>query len=105
MGVKDEQQIQRSKSKRTSQPAQQSGRWKRPTNAEPCDLTAVSPGLIAEAVVRVAVSGAALMVSTTRDGGAVCLTLFDNDTRDKMYAHSVEEIEVALQGLIEEYSE
>jgi len=105
VGVKDEQELQRRAKKRTSEPAKGSNRWRKPASAEPCDLSAVDTNLIATAVVRVAMSGAALMISTTRDGGAVCLTLFDNDTRDKMYAHSVEEIEYALQGLIEDYSE
>lgn len=103
MGQNDEMAMARKSKGRSSAPAQQGRSWRRPSNVEPCDITAVNVTLVGAACIAVAKHGAALMVSTTRDGGAVCITLFDNDNRDKMYAHSQDEIEAALQGLLEEY--
>ena len=104
MGQHDEMAMARKSKGRSSAPAQQGRSWRKPANVEACDITAVDPTLVGAACIAVAKHGAALMISTTRDGGAVCITLFDNDSRDKMYAHSQDEIEVALQGLIEDYS-
>jgi len=103
MGQTDEKAIERKgKGRGKTTPTSQSA-WAKARDASSADLTAIDPALIGSAVQAVAMAGAALMVSTTRDGGAVSITVFDNDEKERVYAHSSEEIEYVFRGLVEQY--
>lgn len=64
-------------------------------------VSAIDPKLIATAVQAVLGTGAALIFSATRDYGAICLTLLDGNDRHKVYATNVQELQQALNDLVE----
>ncbi len=103
MGQTDEARLEHKSRSKARAGGKAASPWTRKTNREECDITAVDPAVMGAAVIAVAAAGAALMVSTTRDGGAVSLTLFDNDEKERTYAHSADEINDLLLGLIEQY--
>lgn len=104
MGVKDEQLDAR---KRKTQPKTggeggSTTRFTRHVEKRP-DLTSVEASMIGLAVVRCVLAGDAIMFGMTQDGGAVSFTVLSGSDRTKDYAHSNEEIEYILQGIIDEY--
>lgn len=64
-------------------------------------LTAVNKELLAVAILSAVEHGCALMFGATRDGGAVALTLLDGNDRHKLYPQNVQELDQALQDLVE----
>lgn len=72
---------------------------------EAADITSVDPRVIGMCVMSVVRAGAAIMFSQTSDGGAISITLFDNNERTKEYLHRGDEIEQYLTGLIEIFGE
>lgn len=66
-------------------------------------LRAINSELLRNAFAVVCSTGAALMVATTRDHGAVCLTLLDGSDRRKVYCSDVQELHQALADLIESF--
>lgn len=68
-------------------------------------LNAVPEGLLTSAVLAVVENGCALMVSATRDKGALCLTLLDGDKRHRVYPASAAELVAALTDLRDSLSE
>jgi hypothetical protein len=68
-------------------------------------LSAVPEGLLASALLAVVENGCALMVSATRDKGALCLTLMDGDKRNRVYPASAAELVAALTDLRDSLSE
>lgn len=67
-------------------------------------LSAVDQSLLASALHAVVSDGAALMVSATRDQGAICLTLLSGETRHRVYPSTVQELDQALRDLIESFA-
>lgn len=79
-----------------------SGKWtKYQANGKPkdADWSKVDVELLVAAIVSVTGEGAALLLSRTRDGGALCLTLCDGDDRLKLYASTREEMNDHLRGI------
>ena len=68
-------------------------------------LSVVPEGLLASALLAVVENGCALMVSATRDKGALCLTLLDGDKRHRVYPASAAELVAALTDLRDSLSE
>lgn len=68
-------------------------------------LSAVDSKLVALALAAVVSDGAALMFGTTRDYGAVCLTLMSGNDRRKVYPSNVQELEQALRDLVESFGQ
>lgn len=68
-------------------------------------LSAIPEGLLASALLAVVESGCALMVSATRDKGALCLTLLDGDKRNRVYPASAAELTAALTDLRDSLSD
>lgn len=62
-------------------------------------LSALPEGLLESALLAVVENGCALMVSATRDKGALCLTLLDGDKRHRVYPASAPELVAALTDL------
>lgn len=58
-----------------------------------------NPEMIGEAVLNVIRQGDAIMVSTTSDGGAIRVTIFEGDRKHHQYVASVEELEKLLRGI------
>jgi len=54
---------------------------------------------LGEVVVRVLVSGAGILFTTTRDGGAVGVHLYQGDTRSSDFAASPEDLASILEGI------
>lgn len=46
----------------------------------------------------------AIIISLTRDGGAVCLTILDGDNRHRTYCSSQAELDDAMQALMQMYA-
>lgn len=67
-------------------------------------LRAVDASVLASALHAVVSDGAALMVSATRDQGAICLTLLSGNDRHRVYPSNVQELNSALQDLIDSLS-
>ncbi len=61
-----------------------------------------SPG-VGAILDRVIEAGAALIVARTRDGGAIALTLLNDDGREKTYAVSQADLDDALSELANRY--
>lgn len=66
-------------------------------------LKAVNPTVLADALHAVVSDGAALMFGTTRDYGAICLTLMSGNDRRKVYPSNVQELDQALRDLAESF--
>lgn len=64
------------------------------------DWGACTPQLISSAVVAVALAGDALLFSTTRDGGALVITICSGDKRLKLYAPSGSMMDTHLYNII-----
>lgn len=68
-------------------------------------LSAVDSKLLALAFAAVVSDGAALMVGTTRDYGAICLTLMSGNDRRKVYPSNVQELDQALRDLVDSFGQ
>lgn len=49
-------------------------------------------------------AGCAVLVGHTRDGGALCITVLDNDERHRTYVSNADELEEAAQALMHLYT-
>lgn len=103
MGQTDEQDIEQRKRKRGKPAPKESTSLLRRQVDSQADLSSVDPALVGRAVQAVVSADNAVMFGATQDGGAVCVTLFADGQRDKTYAHSTEEIEFLLEGMIQDY--
>src|SRR5262245_50099823 len=56
---------------------------------------------LAEVLVRTLVSGCGLLLTTTRDGGAVGVHLYQGETRASDFVSSSEELEAVIQAIHE----
>lgn len=68
--------------------------------ANPLSWDEVSAPLIGELVGAVTRDGAAILLGTTRDGGALVVTVCAGDERIKFYASTPEEVASMLANLI-----
>ena len=68
-------------------------------------LNSVPEGLLASVLLAVVESGCALMVSCTRDKGALCLTLLDGERRHRVYPTGAAELIAALTDLRDSLTE
>jgi hypothetical protein len=55
---------------------------------------------IQDALVAVLIVGDAVLFGTTRDGGAVVMTLFSGESTDKVFASTVEDLQEAFSGIV-----
>lgn len=62
-------------------------------------LGEVDADLLREALTAVLTAGDAILLGTTRDGGAVAIQAYSGDQIDKLYGSSVVELEVVLSGV------
>lgn len=53
---------------------------------------------------KLCVSGCAILVGHTRDGGALVVTVLDGDNRHRTYCSNAEELESAFQALNDMYT-
>lgn len=67
--------------------------------SKPASWDGVSPEIVGEAVLAVLDAGDAMMVSTTSDGGAVRITLFEGDSKHSTYVHTPTELEAVMRGI------
>lgn len=58
------------------------------------------PNLLLEAVAAVTGDGAALLLTTTSDGGALCLQVWTDSARHKLYPATEQEVHEALRMVI-----
>lgn len=63
-------------------------------------LQEVDPALLHSAVCAVLQAGDAVLLGTTRDGGAVAMQLYSGDSLDKLYCATLEELQDALRGVL-----
>lgn len=68
-------------------------------------LEVSSAELLLETVCALCRSGDALMISSTRDGGAVAFNVLSGDFRDTLYAATTDEIEDTLRHVLKVASE
>lgn len=59
----------------------------------------LDPALVHQAITAVIRAGDAILVGTTRDGGAVAMQLYSGDALDKLYGATAEELAEVLQGV------
>lgn len=64
-------------------------------------LDQVEAELVRTAIVAVLTAGDAILLGTTRDGGAVAMQLYSGDNIDKLYGSGTGELSTLLQGLVE----
>lgn len=64
-------------------------------------LSAVNAEILVSALHAVVSDGAAIMLSATRDHGAICITLLSGEQRHRVYTSTVGELDQALRDLIE----
>jgi hypothetical protein len=57
------------------------------------------------AISKVVDAGDAVIVGSTRDGGAVCITVLSGDDREKLYASSEEELGRICEALLDAYGD
>lgn len=50
-------------------------------------------------------AGAGFIIAGTRDGGALCITVLEGDTRHRTYCSSDEELEEAVASLTEYFTQ
>lgn len=55
---------------------------------------------LARALSRIVASGDAVMLSLTRDGGALCITVLEDEQRSKLYCSTPRDLEEALTRLL-----
>lgn len=55
---------------------------------------------LARALARIVGSGDAVLLSLTADGGALCITLLEEDNRRKLYCTSPRNLEETLERLL-----
>jgi len=67
-------------------------------------LRKAPPKLTLDVLALVVDSGAALIISATRDGSALVLTLLDGNDKDKVYCEDVDDLREALTDLAASYS-
>jgi hypothetical protein len=63
-------------------------------------LALTTAELLRETVTAVLNAGDAILIGTTRDGGAVAIQLFSGDRVDRLYAATLEELQETLQGVL-----
>lgn len=61
------------------------------------------PKLTLDTLALVVSNGAAVILSGTRDGSALVITLLDGDTKDKVYCEDVDDVREALTDLAAAY--
>jgi hypothetical protein len=74
-------------------------------NAGPVPRSTISWGdvpnqLLRDAVVAVTDAGAAFLISTTTDRGALSITVLDGNDKIREYPHNVDEAELTLRWLV-----
>lgn len=88
---------------RQGKPTKTQGKWSKytpaPHKAE-ISWDEVSQPLIGEMVGAVTRDGSAVLLGTTRDGGALVVTVCAGDERAKFYASSLEEVASMMQNII-----
>jgi transposase len=62
-------------------------------------FNALDPSAFLNGIAAVTRSGAAIMFGLTSDGGAMVVTVLDNNDREKEYLHDADEINEYLVGL------
>jgi hypothetical protein len=67
------------------------------------EIDAVPAELIGAAVQAIVLTGAAIFFGSTSDGGAVKITVYDEDDKQGWFVHSSEELEWRLKSLYETY--
>ena len=80
-----------------------SGKWTKyvPEQAsDQCHWDEVSAPLIGQLVAAVTRDGSAILLGTTRDGGAFCITVCAGDERIKFYARDGNELAGQIRNLI-----
>lgn len=65
----------------------------------------VNPALLKACVLAATDNGAAVMFSTASGGRGVCLTLFDNGDKVKLYAIDQEELEEHMNTIVELFTD
>lgn len=67
-------------------------------------LRKAPPKLTLDTLACVVDNGAAVILSGTRDGGALVITLLDGDDKDKVYCEDVDDLREALTDLAGAYA-
>jgi hypothetical protein len=62
------------------------------------------PKLTLDTLALVVSNGAAVILSGTRDGSALVITLLDGDDKDKVYCEDVDDVREALTDLAARYA-
>lgn len=63
-------------------------------------LATMDTPALAAAIARVIGGGDAIIISTTRAGGALCFTILEEDNRHKVYCATTRELAAFLAGLL-----
>jgi hypothetical protein len=56
------------------------------------------------AVDRLIGAGCALIIGSTRDGGALCLTILDDQDRHRTYCSNEQELDAAVASILDMYA-
>lgn len=62
-----------------------------------------SDSTLASAVNAILAAGAWISFGTTKDGGAIAITILKDDARHRTYCSNLEELHDALQGIMQTY--
>lgn len=67
-------------------------------------LKAIDSAALRDAIVSAVDNGAGITFSSTRDFGAICITLLNGNERPKVYCTSAQELNQALLDLVDSLS-
>lgn len=103
MGLNDAKRSQREDKQRAAAEAKRK-RQSRTEASGTADWGNADPVLLARAVCAITRDGGAIRLGYTRDGGAFAVGIYENGTAETEYVKPNEDLNVYLQGIIDDYA-
>lgn len=104
MGKSDEQIEREGRKARGAQIKREAFKPKASTSGI-ADWAGVDGGLVVRAVAAIGVSGGALRLGYTRDGGAYAVGIYDGDDKQTIYVSPNDSVEEVLREIAEHYED